>query len=259
MSSILAIFNSSIGKKVLMSLTGLFLSVFLIVHLAGNLQLLKDDQGFAFNAYAIFMTTNPLIKFASYGLYAIILLHAFKGIALAISNKNSRTSKYVVNGSSKNSHWTSRNMGILGTIILAFIIVHMSDFWWNYKFGETPWTSYSIELSNGEVEANPIEAPTQKASTSYKTETHEYLVAKDLYKKVATTFNNPIFVLFYVLSMLSISFHLWHGFASAFQSLGASHPKYNGIVKTLGIVISVIIPLAFAVIPVFMYLTSLKS
>lgn len=254
MSSILAIFNSSIGKKVLMSLTGLFLTTFLVVHLAGNLQLLKDDGGYAFNSYAIFMTTNPFIKTVSWGLYAIILLHAFKGLALAVANKNSRKNKYVVNGSSKNSHWTSRNMGILGTIILAFVIVHMSDFWWNYKFGETPWTKYTVELSSGDITMESIPKPESNSSRTFKTDTQEVLVAKDLFKKVQETFSNPIFVMFYLLSMLSIAFHLWHGFGSAFQSLGANHPKYNPLIKILGVVVSVIIPIAFAVIPVLMYL-----
>jgi succinate dehydrogenase / fumarate reductase cytochrome b subunit len=255
MSSILAIFNSSIGKKVLMSLTGIFLSVFLVVHLVGNLQLLKDDSGYAFNAYALFMTTNPLIKTVSWGLYAIILLHAFKGLALAVTNKNTRHSRYVVSGSQQNSHWTSRNMGILGTIILAFIIVHMSDFWYSYKYGETPWKKYILEYSSGEITAVDTEKPSGNASLNYNTPIHEVLISKDLYMKVVETFKQPLFVLFYVLSMLAIAFHLWHGFASAFQSLGLNHKKYNSLIKGLGFAISVLVPLGFAIIPVFIYLS----
>jgi succinate dehydrogenase / fumarate reductase cytochrome b subunit len=252
MSSILSIFNSSIGKKVLMSLTGIFLSLFLVIHLVGNLQLLKDDQGFSFNAYAVFMTTNPFIKTVSWGLYAIILFHAFKGLLLAVSNKNSRKNKYVVNGSSKNSHWTSRNMGILGTVILAFIIIHMSDFWWNYKFGETQWTKYSVTALTGEVESYE-RVSGYTTPISFKNENQEVLIAKDLYLKVKETFTNPLFVMFYVLSMLAISFHLWHGFASAFQSLGINHPKYNGLIKGLGLFVSVLVPIGFAIIPILMY------
>jgi succinate dehydrogenase / fumarate reductase cytochrome b subunit len=255
MSSILAIFNSSIGKKVLMSLTGLFLSLFLVIHLTGNLQLLKPDGGFAFNNYAIFMTTNPLIKTVSWGLYAIILLHAFKGLALAVANKNTRKSKYAVNGSSKNSHWTSRNMGILGTIILIFIVVHMSDFWWNYKFGETPWTKYTVEFSTGDIYVEDAAKPASGESRSYKTDTYEVLVAKDLYKKVQATFSNVLFVAFYVLCMFGLAFHLWHGFASAFQSLGVNHKKYNPLIKGLGFIISILVPIGFAIIPVIMYLS----
>lgn len=255
MSSILSIFNSSIGKKVLMSLTGIFLSLFLVIHLIGNLQLLKGDEGFSFNAYAVFMTTNPFIKTVSWGLYAIILFHAFKGLMLAVANKNSRKNKYVVNGSSKNSHWTSRNMGILGTVILAFIIIHMSDFWWNYKFGETQWTKYTLTTSAEGVSNIETEAVASlSAPLSYKNEMEEVLIAKNLYMKVKETFSNPVFVMFYVLSMLAIAFHLWHGFASAFQSLGINHPKYNGIIKGLGFVISILIPIGFAIIPILMFI-----
>lgn len=253
MSSLLSIFNSSIGKKVLMALTGIFLTLFLIVHLIGNLQLLQSDSGLAFNSYAVFMTTNPFIKTVSWGLYAIILLHAIKGFALVISNRNSRSSRYVKNGSSSNSHWTSRNMGIFGTIILVFIVVHMSDFWWSYKFGSTPWSQYQVELNTGNMEVTPVEAPATGKALDYYTDTHHIVVAKDLFKKVQETFSNPLFVLFYVLSMLAISFHLWHGIASAFQSLGLYHSKYNAIIKGLGIVISVLIPIGFAVIPIIIY------
>jgi succinate dehydrogenase / fumarate reductase, cytochrome b subunit len=253
MSSILSIFNSSIGKKLLMSLTGLFLTSFLVVHLIGNLQLLKADSGFSFNAYAVFMTTNPLIKTVSWGLYAIILLHAIKGLALAVENKKTRNVKYAVDAGNSNSHWTSRNMGILGTIILAFIVVHMSDFWFSYKFGETPWKKYTIEFANPE-QINVEEISGVTKSVNIVSETHQVLIAKDLYMKVKETFSNVIFVIFYVLSMFAIMFHLWHGFASAFQTLGLNHPKYNPLIRSLGIVMAVIVPLAFAIIPVYMFL-----
>lgn len=253
MSSLLSIFSSSIGKKVLMALTGIFLTLFLVIHLIGNLQLLKADSGFAFNSYAVFMTTNPLIKTVSWGLYAIILLHAIKGFALILSNRSSRNTPYVKNGSASNSHWTSRNMGIFGTIILVFVVVHMSDFWWSYKFGSTPWSQYTVELSTGNMEVVEADAPATGKALDYYTSTHHILVSKDLYKKVQETFSNPLFVLFYVLSMLAISFHLWHGIASAFQSLGLYHSKYNATIKGLGVVISILIPLAFAAIPIIMY------
>src|SRR5688500_16333434 len=107
-------FSSTIGRKLVMALTGLFLILFLVVHLIGNLQLLKSDQGESFNTYAQFMTSNPLIITISVVNYAFILLHIIWSIVLTIRNRRSRGLQgYALNKNS--SHWTSRNMGILGT------------------------------------------------------------------------------------------------------------------------------------------------
>ena len=115
--------TSTIGKKLIMSLTGLFLVVFLLVHLIGNLQLLSDDGGAAFNVYAQFMTTNPIIKTTSYGLYSFIILHAVLSLGLTMSNRKARGGQGYSRSSSKSSTWSSRNMGVLGTLILIFIVV----------------------------------------------------------------------------------------------------------------------------------------
>lgn len=218
--------TSSIGKKVVMSLTGLFLITFLVVHLIGNLQLLADDGGEAFNVYAEFMTTNPLIKFTSYGLYAGILLHAYVGIVLALRNKKAKGVNYKVK-TSANATWASKNMALLGTLILAFIFIHMGDFWWKMKTDVVPMVGYaSID--------------------------HE---VKNLYFQVAETFSKPLFVGIYVLGMIILAFHLWHGFASAFQTLGLNHKKYTPVISAIGKIYSVIIPLAFAAIPLIYYFT----
>ena len=106
MSWVTQTLSSSIGKKLVMALTGLFLCSFLIVHMSGNLQLFKHDDGLAFNVYAVFMTTNPLIKTVSYGLYAFILLHAFEGLYLAKQNRQARgNQRYVVSNGKANSSW----------------------------------------------------------------------------------------------------------------------------------------------------------
>lgn len=124
--------TSSIGQKLIMSLTGLFLIIFLIVHLIGNLQLMSDDGGQAFNEYAYFMTHNPLIKTVSYGLYAFILLHAIQGIMLWRRNKSARGGEgYAVKVNrvaGNNSRVSSVYMGALGTVILIFILIHMYQF-----------------------------------------------------------------------------------------------------------------------------------
>jgi succinate dehydrogenase / fumarate reductase cytochrome b subunit len=219
--------TSSIGRKVVMSLTGLFLITFLVVHLIGNLQLLADDGGESFNIYAKFMTSNPLIKFASIGLYAGIILHAWVGILLWLKNKQSKGQNYKVK-TGANATWASKNMALLGTLILAFLCIHMGDFWFKMKFtDQVPLVTY--------------------ASIDYE--------VKDLYYQVSHTFRNPLLVVVYVVGMIVLGFHLWHGFASAFQTLGLSHKKYTPIISMIGKIYAVIIPLAFAAIPLIYFFT----
>ena len=219
--------TSSIGRKVVMSLTGLFLIVFLVVHLLGNLQLiLAQDGGQTFNEYAYFMTHNPVIKFTSYGLYAFIIIHAVQGLLLAYYNRQARGDvRYAVKvnrtaGASKSSIW----MGSLGTVILIFIIIHMAQFWLQMKLGNTEMVTYDGE---------PV---------------------KDLYTLVAAVYENPLFVIFYVVAMIFIAFHLWHGFQSAWQTLGLNHRKYTPLIKAVGYAYSVLVPLGFASIPIIMFL-----
>ncbi len=250
--------NSSIGQKVIMSLTGLFLCSFLIIHMIGNLQLFYDDSGLAFNKYAAFMTTNPLIKVVSYMLYASILFHAIKGLHLVYKNNKARPVKYAMHDGKANSHWSSRSMGVLGTMLLVFIAVHMSDFWYEYKFGEVPHTQYAVSLETGEIMTDTI--PTgmklhNKIEDVIANGKHIYVV-KDLYKEVSVGFKEWPLVLLYVLSMFALSFHLFHGFSSAFQSLGINHSKYNGLIRFIGLwFFSIIIPLAFAAMPVYFFIS----
>jgi succinate dehydrogenase / fumarate reductase cytochrome b subunit len=221
-----SILGSSIVKKYWMGLTGLFLSIFLVVHLAGNLQLLGGESSReAFNQYAKFMTTFPLIKISSYLLYFSILFHALDGLLLTLQNRASRPIKYAYEKPGANSIWASRNMGLLGTIIFVFIVTHMANFWAKMHWGEMP------EDANGN---------------------------KDLYEVVVVFFQDGsmglMFTILYVLAMIAMSFHLWHGFASSFQSLGVNHPKYNNIIKSVGFGFAVIIPALFAVIPLYIHL-----
>jgi succinate dehydrogenase / fumarate reductase cytochrome b subunit len=209
-----------------MALTGIFLMLFLVIHLLGNLQLLKDDGGEAFNTYAFFMTHNPLIKIISYSLYAFILWHAVQGIRLWQSNKASRgTARYAVNYSRPHER-ASRNMAWLGIVIFVFLILHMYQFWLQMKLGKLP----AVEV---EAYTHPVQ---------------------NLYIPVAEAFQNPLYVVFYVICMAVVGFHLWHGFWSAFQSLGLNHRRYTPLIKGLGYLYSIGISLGFAVIPVWMYL-----
>ncbi|MEO5582983.1 MAG: succinate dehydrogenase cytochrome b subunit [Saprospiraceae bacterium] len=220
MNWIINFLKSSLGKKIIMSLTGLFLCLFLVVHLLGNLQLLKQDGGKAFNIYAYLMTHNPLIVIISYTNYFFILLHAVQGLVLYFENKGARTNDYDKKHNSKTS-FGARNMAVLGTLILVFIFIHMGDFWFKMKRGVLARVNY---------------------------EGHDQL--QDLYTRVYTVFDQWWIVLFYVISMGILYYHLSHGFQSAFQTLGLNHPRYTPIIKGFGRWYSILICLGFAIIPI---------
>jgi len=245
------IFQSTLGKKVIMALSGLFICTFLIVHLIGNMQLFKDDQGLAFNHYAKFMTTNPLIKIVSYVNYALILLHVFTSLYLSRKNKKARPVEYGYNNPAANSAWSSRNMGILGTIILVFIVVHMQDFWWKYHNGPLPTKTYWEYFSpDGEEHSAVNVGDIPGVSTAYK----QQVIYKDLYREVSEQFKASIGLVFlYLLAQMAIAFHLWHGFASAFQTLGINHKTYSPAIKFVGHAFAVIVPFLFALMPLYFY------
>src|SRR6202012_5186143 len=133
MSEFKQTFNSSLGKKLIMALTGLFLCTFLIVHLGVNLLLFKHDDGFAFNVYANFLTHFPPIEVIAYLLYLSILVHTIYALILTIKNRKARPVGYAVTASD-NATWQSKNMGLLGSILFLFIVIHMGDFWFSYKY-----------------------------------------------------------------------------------------------------------------------------
>ncbi len=275
-----ALLKSSIAKKYWMALTGLFLCTFLVGHLLGNLQLLVtgEEGRKLFNEYAYFMTHNPAIKILSYVTYISILFHAIDGIVLTIQNRKARPLQYAHANPSANSSWASRSMALLGTLILVFIATHMANFWWKMKFTEEiPLHTYKLvsdqpmgaaaeqnfyhthtpSLQPIPKDENTIE---EKGTSLYYKGTNIKIAEgyKDLHTVVMTFFSkdNPagIFgVLFYLFSMVVLGFHLWHGFASAFQSLGINHRKHNGLIKTAGRAFAVIVPLLFAIIPIFIY------
>lgn len=247
--------KSSIGRKLLMALTGLFLCSFLVVHLIGNFQLFNNDGGLSFNTYAVFMTTNPLIKFTSYGLYATFVFHAIWGLYLVFENKKARPVAYAQVDGKANSTWASRNMGLLGTIILVFLVLHMAGFWAKYKFGEVPYTMYQKNLNDNDLSYFQFDGSIVNKMEQYTENGIEVTIVKDLYHVVADAFQQWWVVLIYVFAMLALSFHLIHGFSSAFQTLGLNHKKYNQLIKNIGIgVFGIIIPLLFATMPIYFLL-----
>ena len=222
MGSIANAFSSSIGKKLIMGLTGLFLISFLVVHCFLNCFVFIPDGGLTFNIGAHFMATNWLIRAMEIVLMAGLLLHIVQGARLTFQNQAARPVKYAYNDGNANSKWYSRSMGLLGTLLLIFLVVHLSQFWTVSRFTGIP-----------SVDANG----------------HE-----DLYAVMKETFSNIGWVILYVLSMISLGYHLLHGFASTFQTLGWNHKKYTPIIKAIGVGFSIIIPLLFAAMPVWIYL-----
>lgn len=280
--------KSSLAKKYWMALTGLFLCTFLVGHLLGNLQLLAggEEGKLAFNQYAYFMSHNIFIKVLSYVTYISIIFHVIDGFMLVSQNRKARPVKYAYSKPNANSSWTGRSMAILGTLILVFIVMHMSHFWWKAKYSSTPMPLHRVEVSaqggpTGEAQSQmlyvttngsfmPTEGVDIKNGTEFYAQEVNLKVGegyKDLHSLTVAFFGHDktkegfppnqyalLAVIFYTISMLVLCFHLWHGFASAFQSLGVRHPKYTPLIKSLGKAFSVLVPLAFAIIPIYIYL-----
>ena len=264
MGSIRDTFAYSIGKKLIMALTGLFLVTFLIAHLSGNLQLFKSDGGIAFNEYTKFMTTNPLIRVAEIIMFLGFFVHIFDGFLITLQNKRARPVGYVKKAGGKSSSWYSRNMAVTGSIIFIFLVLHLVNFFGGYKFGGAEkitinqaqsWKSvkdYSagekVVLAKGDLVTEEIAAQLESAGILE-------IEGISMYKIVVDAFKREWYVALYVIAMVLLALHLIHGFQSAFQSLGFNHKKYTPTIKVLGYLIAIVIPTAFAAIPVFIYLT----
>ena len=220
--------KSSLGEKLIMSLTGSFLILFLVGHMLGNLLLFKDDGGQSFNEYAKFMSTTPFILVLSLVTYVSIIVHIIYSIVVSRKNRAARPIDYAVTNPNANSLWTSRNMGILGTLILIFIVIHLRSFWYEMKFGSLPIIDYG---GSGKI--------------------------KNLYLIVAEAFSQLWYVALYVVAMAALALHLSHGFTSAFQTLGLTHVKYTPFIKRVGMAFAIIVPIVFASMPVYMYLKSM--
>jgi succinate dehydrogenase cytochrome b subunit len=229
-------FASSLGKKFTMGLTGLFLITFLIVHCSINVMaILFDDGGQTFNHWAHFMGSNLIIRIMEIGLFVGLILHIVQGLMLWGQNTKARPIKYAVNDASSNSKWYSRSMGLLGTLILLFLIIHLYNFWIPSRFGG----SFGIH------KLNEITLPDYNDQQVH-----------DLFAEMINVFSHWWIVIIYVLGVFSLAWHLLHGFQSAFQTFGINHKRYTPIIKVIGIAFSIIVPLVFAIIPVVLYFWS---
>lgn len=210
MSKTASFLNSTVGRKVIMSLSGLFLCSFLVIHLTINLFALRGD-GSEFEAYGHFMATHPVIRPLEWGLFAGFLLHAVLGIILTLINRGARPVQYEVNKANENSSWVSRLAWLTGIFVGVFLVVHINTFFVQSRFfGRGPMFDILVEA-----------------------------------------FSSPVYVVFYLVALLFLAYHLRHGIQSACQTLGLYVGKYKGLVNALGVIFWFLIPLGFAIIPLY--------
>jgi succinate dehydrogenase / fumarate reductase cytochrome b subunit len=145
-------------------------------------------------------------------------------------------------------------MGILGTILLLFIIIHMGDFWREYHFEDLPAKVYTTSPS-GEELISDFSCTLDKPQHYFDASGNETIIVKDLYAEVAEAFKNPLYVGFYLISMFALSFHLAHGFQSAFQTFGIRGSQYSGLIRGIGnVIFALVIPALFASMPIYFLL-----
>jgi succinate dehydrogenase / fumarate reductase, cytochrome b subunit len=216
-----SLLTSTIGKKLIMSLTGLFLISFLVIHCTINAMIFLNDGGAAFSHWGHFMGTNPIIRLLEIGLVLGFLFHIIDGYLLLAKNRAARPVRYAKVSQPGNTNWYSLSMGLLGTLILIFLVIHTSHFWIPNRLsqGLTNW-------EEGEL---------------------------DLYAEMLLIFQEPWVVIVYVLGCFSLFWHLLHGFKSAFQTLGLNHLKYNGLISFVGTAFAIIVPTIFALMPISIY------
>lgn len=218
--------QSSIGKKLIMGLTGFFLISFLVIHCLLNSFIFVNDGGLLFNEGAKFMAENPLIRIMEYVLFIGLVAHMVQALILTLQNSKARPVKYAVTNGKANSKWYSRSMGILGSLLLMFLVVHLANFWVKSRF-----TGLPGEDANGN---------------------------ENLYAVMLEVFKIWYFVLIYIGGVIALAYHLLHGFPSAFQTLGWNHPKYNRLIVIVGTVFSIVISLLFVMMPISIYLGWVK-
>jgi len=223
MSNSSSMFKSSLGKKLVMGITGLFLISFLMVHCFLNSLIFLNDGGETFNLGAEFMAKNWVIRAMEIVLFGGLLWHIIQAAILTRENKKARPVAYAASNPSANSKWYSRSMGLLGTILLIFLIIHLRHFWVVSRFTD--------EITSGR---------------------------ETLFNEMKEVFSQLWVVILYCLAMVSLGYHLLHGFKSAFQTLGWNHVKYNSMIEKTGVIISIVLPVLFAAMPIAIYMGLIK-
>ena len=212
-------------RKNIIAATGLFLCLFLIVHLSANCILLlpEDMAQEMYNSYSTTLRESPLIKVVAYALYLSIILHVVYALLVTWRNRSAKPNSYAVNKSEENSTWASKNMGLLGITIFIFLVVHLANFW------------ARIKLGMGEaVGMDP----------------YGYV---DVYAVTSSLFHNLYYVLFYSLLMIPLGLHLHHGLKSAFKTLGFYHRNGLKILAKVSLVYAATMSIGFGIIPLIVY------
>ncbi len=225
LASVLSIFNTTIGRKLITGLSGLGLVGFVLGHLAGNLSLFFGAG--AFNAYAHKLESlGPILWVIEIGLLAVFVFHIIFAISVTAQNKAARKDSYVETakaGKPSRKNLSSQTMIYTGLVLALFTVVHV----WMFKYGPGLAQGYAFEL-HGEP-------------------------SRDLYRLVVEKFKNPLIVGAYSAVMILLASHVRHGFWSAFQSLGAYHPRYTPLIQTLGILLAALFGLGFLALPIYVY------
>lgn len=217
------IFSSSIGKKLVMSISGLFLLLFLALHLTINLLLLVGSD--AFNIAANFMGTNPIIKIMEPLLGLGFVIHITNATIITLRNQTARPQGYKTVDQSQASSWQSRNMYVLGLIVFTFLVIHISNFFWQLKFGSVPTVTVDgVEMHN------------------------TYLLVSSLFTTV--WWINPL----YIIGALALGYHLSHGFWSAFQTIGWNNSVWIKRLKVVSYLYAIVIAGGFSVISLYFWL-----
>lgn len=211
-------FASSIGKKFSMALTGVFLILFLIVHAGINACIFLNDGGATFNEVAHFMSHNWIMRFLELGLFTGFIIHIVQGLILWKQNSEARPVGYHVNKPGMNSKWYSRSMGLLGSLLLIFLVLHLRHFYVDSR----------VALYSGDR-------------------------PHDLYQEMKEIFSSGSVVVIYLVGLVALFWHLIHGFQSAWQTLGINHKRYTPILKSIGWGYAIIICVTFALMPLAFY------
>jgi len=217
-----SIFTSSIGKKLLMSLAGLFLVTFLLVHMGLNLLVIIFDDPMVYNKAAHIMSSNILIKIFEIVLFGGLLLHVIYALILQVQNWIARPKRYN-KANYANTSFFSKFMIHTAAIILVFLVIHFVDFYFKAKFGHA-----------AEIHVDGV-------------------MYHDLASEILDKFKMMPFVVFYIAAFIFLGFHLIHGFQSAFKTLGLDHKKYTPVIQVLAIIYTVIVVAGYSIIPVIVY------
>jgi succinate dehydrogenase / fumarate reductase cytochrome b subunit len=218
MHAIIQFYNSSVGKKLIVGLTGFLLISYLVIHLFGNLLIFRGDEGKAFDTYAEILPQILVIRIIEIGLFLIFIFHIITAITTWLLNRQARGNAYELQKKNETSAVSSRTMFLTGSIVYIFLVLHMRQFWFASRY-----------------------------------EAGEHF---SMYEVVRSTFSEPMYGIFYLIAMFLIGFHLKHGFQSAFQTFGLRDNKYASLIEWVGVIFWLLIPLGFASMPLYFLLNS---